>query len=84
VKPVGPVEGILRAYLMDGNPPGGGPSWSMGMSFTDCISTQPGSVFSRKSCVVVLEPIAAWLSPTADVNLYISDVVVEGDLNMTI
>ena len=26
VKPVGPVLGILLAYLTDGNPPGGGPS----------------------------------------------------------
>ena len=36
VKPVGPVEGSLRAYLTDGNPPGGGPSWRTGMSLTDC------------------------------------------------
>lgn len=26
VKPAGPVLGILRAYLTEGNPPGGGPS----------------------------------------------------------
>ena len=26
VKPVGPVLGSLRAYLTEGNPPGGGPS----------------------------------------------------------
>lgn len=36
VIPVGPVLGILRAYLTAGNPPGGGPSWTMGMSLTDC------------------------------------------------
>ena len=41
VKPVGPVDGSLRAYLTDGNPPGGGPSWRTGMSLTDC-SKQAG------------------------------------------
>ena len=33
---MGPVEGMRRAYLMEGKPPGGGPSWIMGMSLTDC------------------------------------------------
>jgi len=40
VNPAGPVLGILRAYLTDGKPPGGGPSWSTGMSLMDCIDTQ--------------------------------------------
>lgn len=40
VNPAGPVLGILRAYLTDGKPPGGGPSWSTGMSLMDCINTQ--------------------------------------------
>ena len=40
VKPVGPVEGSRRAYLMEGNPPGGGPSCTTGMSFMDCTSQE--------------------------------------------
>ena len=40
VKPVGPVEGSRRAYLMEGNPPGGGPSCTTGMSFMDCASQE--------------------------------------------
>ena len=36
VNPVGPVEGIRLAYLMEGKPPGGGPSCTTGMSLTDC------------------------------------------------
>lgn len=36
VKPVGPVLGSLRAYLIEGKPPGGGPSWTTGMSLMDC------------------------------------------------
>lgn len=40
VNPAGPVLGILRAYLTDGNPPGGGPSWRTGMSLMDCIDIE--------------------------------------------
>lgn len=36
---LGPLLGILRAYRTGGNPPGGGPSWRIGMSFT---LTMPG------------------------------------------
>eukprot|EP00963_Diacronema_lutheri_P011491 scaffold1401_cov330-Pavlova_lutheri.AAC.79 len=35
VAPAGPVLGTRLAYLMDGNPPGGGPSCFTGSSFTD-------------------------------------------------
>ncbi len=38
VKPVGPVEGSRLAYLMEGKPPGGGPSCTTGMSLTDCTT----------------------------------------------
>jgi hypothetical protein len=36
VKPPGPVLGMRRAMRTDGNPPGGGPSCTTGMSLTDC------------------------------------------------
>lgn len=41
VKPVGPVLGSLRAYLTEGKPPGGGPSWRTGMSLMDCTAHGP-------------------------------------------
>lgn len=37
--PVGPVLGSLRSMRKDGKPPGGGASWRMGMSLTDCEFT---------------------------------------------
>jgi hypothetical protein len=38
--PVGPVLGNLRWIRMDGKPPTGGMSCTIGMSLTDCIRCQ--------------------------------------------
>jgi hypothetical protein len=46
---LGPLLGIRRAYLTGANPPGGGPSWSSGMSFTLAI---PGFFLTIASVMV--------------------------------
>lgn len=47
---LGPLDGILRAYLTGAKPPGGGPSWRSGMSLTLAM---PG-LFLMKASVIVL------------------------------
>jgi len=49
VKPPGPVLGMRRAMRTEGNPPGGGPSCTTGMSLTDCV--EENSVWSMQGAV---------------------------------